>query len=343
MPSPFRGKKNLAVTLKDIADRSGVSMKTVSRVLNNEPNVSDDTRSRVEEAATHLGYRPNLAAKGLASSRSFLIAMLYDDVSTSYVLNLMDGATQACRKAGYHLLVEPVSNAELSDAVAVARLLRRLNVDGLILTPPLCDNLVLLDSLTKLGMTAIRLSPFDAQGDHPVIKIDNYGASVEVTQHLMALGHERIGFIKGIPGHSATHFRYQGYRDALAQAGVRYNPDLVVEGDFTWRTGREGAAKLMSRTPSPTAIFASNDDMAAGVLSWMGQYGRRAPSDIAVVGFDDTSLSRLVYPALTTVGQDVAGMGHLAAQLIIDGETSPQEHRFAHELIVRESTDSAPT
>jgi len=317
-------------------------MKTVSRVLNNEPNVSDDTRARVETAAMELGYRPNLAAKGLASSRSFLVALLYDDVSNSYVLNLMDGATDACRAAGHHLLIEPVSNATLSDAASVARLLRRLNVDGLILTPPLSDNQTLLESLDSLGMCAVRLSPFDAAGSQPVIMIDNFGAAVEVTNHLIELGHQRIGFIKGVPGHAATKLRFEGYKKALADAGIDYNPELVVEGDFTWLTGRQGAAKLMSGAISPTAIFASNDDMAAGVLSWMGQYGRQAPSDIAVVGFDDTSLSRLVYPALTTVGQDVVEMGRLAASLIIEGKVESKAHRFAHELIVRASTDPAP-
>ena len=328
----------MAITLKDIADRSGVSMKTVSRVLNNEPNVSQDTRDRVEEAATQLGYRPNLAARGLASSRSFLIALLYDDVANSYVLSLMDGATEACREQGYHLLVEPVRNGSLDSPAAVARLMRRLNVDGLILTPPLSDNPALLESLGMLNMRAVRLAPFDTAGDHPVITIDNFGAAKEVTEHLLAIGHRRIGFIKGAEGHSATHARLQGYKAALSGAGVAFDEALVEDGDFTWRTGRDAAAKLMECSPSPTAIFASNDDMAAGVLSWMGQYGRKAPQDIAVVGFDDTSLSRLVYPAITTVGQDVVEMGRLAARLIMDGKTHPNDYRFEHELIVRAST-----
>ena len=327
----------MATTLKDIADRSGVSMKTVSRVLNNEPNVSPETRERVEQAATDLGYRPNLAARGLASSKSFLIALLYDDVANSYVLNLMEGATEVCRREGHHLIVEPVDNAKLDSSSAVARLTRRLNVDGLILTPPLSDNAALLESLDLLGMSAVRLAPFDTDGPHPVVTIDNYAAAKEVVAHLVGLGHKRIGFITGAEGHSATQARHDGYRDALEETGIGYDSALVAKGDFTWRSGRAAMGKLMQA--SPTAVFASNDDMAAGVLSWMGQYGRKAPQDIAVVGFDDTTMSRVLYPPLTTVGQDVVEMGRLSARLLIEGDTQPQDYRFPHTLVVRTSTD----
>ena len=336
----------MAVTLKDIADQSGVSMKTVSRVLNNEPNVSPATRERVEDAATELGYRPNLAARGLATSRSFLIALLYDDVSSSYVLSLMQGATDACHAAGYHLVVEPVVNRELDTPAAVARLLRRLNVDGLILTPPLSDNPALLDSLDALGMRAVRLAPIDRGGAHPVITIANAAAAREVMAHVLALGHRRIGFITGPDGHSASRERLRGYREALEAAGIAFDPALVVEGDFTWRSGRAAAKALMQLASGPTAVFACNDDMAAGVLSWMGAHGRKAPQDIAVAGFDDTPLSRIVHPPLTTVGQDVRAMGALAADILMDDDpktsgarSRPHEYSFAHTLVVRASTD----
>ena len=329
----------MAVTLRDIADQSGVSMKTVSRVLNNEPNVSDATRERVEAAATALGYRPNLAARGLASSRSFLIAMLYDDVSNSYVLSLMEGATEVCRRAGYHLIVEPVKNDSLDTPASVSRLLRRLNVDGLILTPPLSDNTALIAALDLLDMPAVRLAPFDTAGRHPVVTIDNFGAAREVTEHLLAIGHTRIGFIAGAPSHSATEARLAGYRDALDAAGIAADDALIADGDFTWRSGFNATAELMGQTP--TAIFASNDDMAAGALSWLGRNGYRVPEDVAVAGFDDTSLSRVVHPALTTVWQDVVQMGRLSAELLTERRTAHADHRFAHKLVVRAS--SAPS
>jgi len=337
----------MAVTLKDIADHSGVSMKTVSRVLNREPNVSEATRERVEESATELGYRPNLAARSLATSRSFLLALVYGDVATSYVLSLMQGATRACHDKGYHLVVEPVSDAELDSPASVARLTRRLNVDGIILTPPLSDDAALLASLQALDMKVVRLSPRHKDGHYPLIAIDNRAAAQEIVEHLIALGHTRIGHIKGAEGHGASYHRLRGYTDALEAAGITVNDELICAGAFTWESGRAGARELMQRTPGPTAIFAANDDMAAGVLSWMSRNGRKVPGDIAIAGFDDTPLSRLVHPPLTTVGQDVEAMGALAADIIMEarpsvthaGTSGPHEYSFSHTLIVRESTD----
>lgn len=327
----------VATTLKDIAERSGVSMKTVSRVLNKEPNVSTLTRERVERAATDLGYRPNLAARSLASARSHLVALLYDDISTAYALSLMQGASAACRARGHHLVVEPIRDAELRDRTAVSRLLRHLNVDGLILTPPLCDNAVLLEALDALDMTAVRLAPARPDARHPCLSVNNREAARGVVEHLIALGHARIGFILGARGHSARSARLAGYRDALVAAGIAFVPERVAEGDFTWRSGRAAAGPL--HAAGCTAIFASNDDMAAGVLSWMGAQGLRAPEDLAVAGFDDTALSRLISPALTTVGQDVASMGERAAALLIDGVGDVREVAFDCTLIVRHSSD----
>ena len=312
-------------------------MKTVSRVLNNEPNVSSETRERVEQAATDLGYRPNLAARGLASSKSFLIALLYDDVATSYILNLMHGATEACRAEGYHLVVEPVNNAELDSPAAVARLMRRLNVDGLVLTPPLTDNPAILESLDMLGMNAVRLAPMEVGHGQPAFTVDNRKAAREVVEHLLAMGHTRIGFIKGLQGHSATLERLEGYKAALEAAGLAFDPALVADGDFTWRSGR--AAMDALEEARPTAVFASNDDMAAGVLSWAGEKGLRVPEDIAVAGFDNTTLSRSLYPPLTTVGQDVVDMGRRAVQMLIHPQTQVPETRFDLLLVVRGSSD----
>lgn len=326
----------MATTLKDIAARSGVSIKTVSRVLNKEPNVSADTRERVEEAAHSLGYRPNLAAKGLASSRSFLIALLYGNVSSSYVLDLMRGATRACGRLGYHLVVQPVENDEIASPEAVARMMRNLHVDGVVLTPPLCDNPALLDTLERLDIPAVRISPKGLEGANAVIGVDNYAATRRVIEYLIAKGHERIAHIAGPDTHSASIARREAYRDTVCEAGLS---ELVAESDFSWRGARRAAGELIERDPAITAIFAANDDMAAGVLGWMGETGRSCPEDIAVVGFDDTPLSRLLHPPLTTVGQDVDGMGARSVELLCRPDAGAgRRDIFALDLVLRAST-----
>ena len=326
----------MATTLKDIAHRAGVSVKTASRVLNGEPNVASTTRERVEEAATHLGYRPNLAAKGLASSRTYLLAVLYDDVSAGYIMELMKGATAACREVGFHLVVQPLGNSELTNPEDAARALRRLHVDGLILTPPLCDNPALLGVVDAVNLPAIRLAPKTEEGGHAVFSMDDAAAARDVTDHLIRAGHSRIAFIGGPDTHSASQARLRGYRAAMEAAGLA---PRTASGDFTWRSGHRAAGGLLASTPGITAIFAANDDMAAGVLSWMGESGRACPGDIAVFGFDDTPLSRLVHPPLSTVGQDVEGMGRRAVELLVsDTGGRGAREEFALSVVPRAST-----
>ena len=326
----------MATTLKDIAHHAGVSVKTASRVLNGEPNVASTTRERVEEAATHLGYRPNLAAKGLASSRTYLLGVLYDDVSAGYIMELMKGATAACREAGFHLVVQPLINSELQTSEDAGRALRRLHVDGLILTPPLCDNPALLQVVGATNLPAIRLAPKSEEGSHAVFRMDDASAARDVTDHLIAAGHTHIAFIGGPDTHSASQARLHGYRAAMEAADLTPH---TASGDFTWRSGRRAVGELIASAPDTTAIFAANDDMAAGVLSWMGDHGRSCPDDIALFGFDDTSLSRLVHPPLSTVGQDVEGMGRRAVELLVsESEGRGAREDFALTVVPRAST-----
>jgi len=329
----------MKATITDVAKQAGVSMKTVSRVLNNEPNVAKATRDRVMEVAANLQYRPNLAARGLASSKSYLIALLYDNASASYITNIQRGAIEACRRNGYHLLLEPMPY-EQANSPEAELLLRRLGVDGVILTPPLSDSLVLRESLRRLDMRHVAVAP-NKMDDVHAVRMDDAEAAFQMTTYLIEQGHRDIGFILGHPDHGATASRRLGFEKALRQAGIPIHEDRVIAGDFSFRSGVEAAERLLDDPAHrPTAVFASNDDMAAGVMSVAGRLGISVPDALSVCGFDDTPIAQIIWPQLTTVAQPIYQMGFKAADILINRNKNedPQVHTLEFELVIRDST-----
>ena len=332
-------------TINHVAKKAGVSMKTVSRVLNKEPNVAPKTRERVLAAAKELRYAPSLAARGLASSKSYLIALLYDNPSPSYIANIQKGAIQACRERGYHLVAEPL---QIEDAEAgpsgdlsadVERALERLPVDGAILTPPLCDKGSVVQALQRLGIPYVPVAPSTSHGDMPIVQMDDVKAAKEMTQYLISLGHKKIAFIKGDPTHSASPRRFEGFREAMRKADLEIRADYVQQGDYHYRSGAAAAETLLALADPPTAIFASNDDMAAGVLGVANRLGTAVPAQLSVGGFDDTPLARIVWPQMTTVRQPIQELGYAAAKVLISPDTSEEGVKtLDHDLIVRGST-----
>jgi len=312
----------MKATITDVAKRAGVSMKTVSRVLNNEPNVAEKTRERVKAIAAELRYSPNLAARGLATSKSYLIALIYDNPSPDYIAHIQRGAIDACREVGYHLVVEPLSldcaHSHDEKVNAVRAVLDRLPVDGVILTPPLTDSEAILEVLAELNIKCVRIAPKNG-GDQAFVGMNDETAAYQMTQHLLTQGHEKIGFIRGHVDHAATSLRHAGYLRAMQEAGISVSDDLIVQGDFSFESGAAAARKLLGADAleKPTAIFASNDDMAAAVISVAGQMGLDVPEQLSVCGFDDTPLARVVWPALTTVRQPIYKMGHQAAKELV--------------------------
>lgn len=334
-------RKTMKSTITDVAKQAGVSMKTVSRVLNNEPNVAKKTRERVLEVAKELRYSPNLAARGLASSKSYLLALLYDNPSPNYIANIQKGAIDACRDNGYHLVVEPINMSEANGSVALDLLLERLPVDGIILTPPLCDDEEILAILKRLKIPYIPVAPAQEDGHMSSVKMDDVQAAYKMTEFLIRRGHRKIGFIKGHPEHSASKLRYEGFVQAMNAVGLEIKDEWVAEGDFSFKSGVDAAVKLLGLSECPTAIFASNDDMAAGVVSVASRLGISVPNELSVGGFDDTPLAQILYPQLTTIKQPIYEMGHRAANLLI--KPPKEEDRLPsycldHKLIVRDST-----
>ncbi|MEJ0028769.1 MAG: LacI family DNA-binding transcriptional regulator [Rhizomicrobium sp.] len=327
-------------SIYDVARRAGVSIKTVSRVVNRQPNVSEQAQARVMEAVDALSYRPNFFARGLASERSFLIGLLYDNPSESYMAAVQIGALRRCREDGYHLIVEQLSAQDPNLGAAVRALAVQSSLHGLILTPPLCDSPSVLEALKAEHVRFVRIAPRQALPDSASVSIDDHAAAREMTAYLIGLGHRRIGFIKGHPDHSAAHARFEGYRAALKQAGIPFAEELCAQGYFSYQSGLEAGEILLSLKNRPTAIFASNDDMAAAVLATSQRFHLKLPSQLSVAGFDDSLVAQMVWPPLTTCRQPIKEMAAAAVSLLVQKPTdgAPPERRLDHELIVRQST-----
>jgi LacI family transcriptional regulator len=334
----------LSVTIQEVADLAKVSAKTVSRVINNEPRVRPSTRDRILHAIEKLNYRPNLNARGLASNRSFLIG-LFCDKPGDYLSEFQAGAVQRCREANLHLMVEPwdVKSSDLERHIDT--LLGQLRLEGVILLPPLTDNRLVLSKLQEASIPVVRVAPQENLSATPSVGIDDYAASRELTAHLLNLGHRRIGFMLGHPEHGATEQRYLGFVDEMRAHQVPVARELVQTGNFDFADGLICAERMLRAASPPTAIFASNDDMAAAVVSMARKFNWDLPRQLSVTGFDDAPLATQIWPELTTVRQPVAAMARCATDMIIQYEPRrngwPQRmprQLFPHELIIRNST-----
>jgi len=332
------------VTIKDVAERAGVSAKTVSRVINGERHVSAKVREAVERLVAELDYRPNAFARSLSSSRSYLIGLFLDDPSSGYAADVQLGALMRCRERSYHLVVEPLDLSAAGWPAEVAAVLAALRLDGAILTPPLCDAAELLDVFDRAGLPYVRISPHADADRSALVAMDDRAAASELTRHLLALGHREIGFIKGDPHHSASAKRFDGFAAAMADAGLSAPDHRILEGDFSFRSGLELGQTILAADAPPTAIFASNDDMAVGVLMTAIRIGMVVPRDLSVVGFDDAPIARAAWPPLTTIRQPKAEMAAAAVDILVnstyraDPTGSAFKRLLSYGLVVRAST-----
>lgn len=340
-------------TIIDVASRAGVSIKTVSRVINNEKHVSADTRNRVHKAVTELGFEANESARGMRAlnpERAYVIAQLYGDPGGAYTSDIQLGLLQRCHYFGYHLVVEELDYQSPDIERRARDLVRRLKVDGAVLTAPLTDNRLVLDVLEGAGVPYVRVTPLHESDDVPSVRIDERRAAYQVTQHLLSFGHRRIGFIRGLPNHAATHLRYDGFAQAMSEAGIEIDPSLVEDGEFRYFAALPCAHRLLTRPDRPSAIFASNDEMAAAVIKVAHELGLSLPRDVSIVGFDDIPTSEMLWPSLTTVRQPVVKLGAAAGDLLFTRLSpngtpawpSPVSHQILpHDIVLRSSTAPA--
>ncbi|MBE0367552.1 LacI family DNA-binding transcriptional regulator [Pseudoalteromonas aurantia] len=330
------------VTINSVATYAGVSKKTVSRVLNNEPNVSPATREKVLKVFKELDYTPNPIARGLARNRSFIIGCLYDNPSKSYITRVQSGALEACHKHNYNLLIHP---CELRGGALIANienLLTTSRLDGLVLTPPFSDSVELIEFLKRKNVNYARVASAIEDDESISVRSNDEQGAFEITEHLIELGHSNIAFIKGHPDHSATEQRFSGYQRALSTHNIAFNNALVAEGNFSYHSGADSAKAILDITPRPSAVFASNDYMAAAVLKLATQRHLKVPEDISIAGFDNAPIARHIWPGLTTIAQPVEEMTRQAVELLINqiggADVGVLQTTLEAKLITREST-----
>jgi LacI family transcriptional regulator len=311
-------RKGRAITIDEVAAVAGVSPMTVSRVVNGRGNVRESTRERVMRAVQDLGYIPNLAASSLATAKNTRIALIYTNPSSAYLSELLVGALRGALRNATQLVIDTWDEFDAEAERAAARALTG-TVAGVILPPPLGESRVVLDELLGAGVPVVAIASGRFNDEISRVRIDDFFAAKEIAKHLIAHGHRRIGFIRGSQNQTASVRRFEGFQAALTEAGITLDADLVQPGQFTYRSGLDAAEKLLARSEPPSAIFASNDDMAAATISVAHRRGLDVPRDLSVVGFDDTSAATTVWPELTTIRQPIAAMAESALEILLRG------------------------
>ena len=334
------------VTIKDVAKQAGVSIKTVSRVLNEDDNVRESTMEKVNQAIAALGYKPNLHARKLRKQMSYMLAVLHCHPEEPIASRLVQGVYQGCNEVGFDMLLHPCDPEALELVDEIIEMVKRTQVDGLVVGPPLSNNEKLTTKLHELEIPFVSLAP-KLPYPYPYVVSQESIVAKQVTEYLISLGHKDIALILGPKGHGAAEWRLAGYVEALQEAGYDVQADMVIEakGDFT--SGEKAARKLLNSETKPTAIFATTDSMACGVYKVAAQLAIKIPSQLSVIGFDDVQLAQQLWPALTTVRQPTADLCKNAVRMLV---TMINEKRWdvdnatdlTCELIVRDSTAPCP-
>jgi LacI family transcriptional regulator len=331
-----------SATIHDVAAAAGVSVKTVSRVINSQPNVRDQVRQRVESAIRELRYHPSATARSLASRRSSVIGVFHDNPSANYLLSIQFGALRRCEQDRYAVLFHACDAHNRKLGREIISLAQQLQLEGLILTPPLSGMATLVRELLASGLPVAQVAPSHVDAKTSNVLIDDIDAARTLTEHVIGLHHRRIAFVLGHPDHDATARRYAGYKQALQRHKIELDVSLVLPGQFTFESGRAAAIKLLTARHRPTAIIASNDDMAAGVMAAAHELGLQLPRDLSACGFDDTAIASALWPQLTTMHQPIKEMAYSAADLLLTkirtGAAPADPVRHAFTLVVRNST-----
>ena len=304
------------VTIADVAARAHVSIRTVSRVINGSPKVNAETRATILSAIEALGFRPSARARGLATGRSYLIGMIHNDRNVLVLGEVQRGLATEATAQGYEVIAHATPTGDDGSIEDVLDFVRRSRVDGVVILAPVSGVPGLADALQDVGIPAVALSSVSLAGFDAMLVSDERGAAAQVAEHIVALGHRRVAHVSGPPAMLSAKERRAGFLSALTAAGGT----LVGEaaGDYSFESGVTAAERLLSIDPMPTAIFAANDIMAAGVIKVAGSRGLMVPRDLTVIGFDGSLLARMIVPALTTVQRPMGEMAQMAARCLFD-------------------------
>lgn len=337
------------ITIDDVAEAAGVARVTVSRVLNFEKNVRAETRRKVLRAVAALGYSVNHRARALASGSGGQIMLIHAhsperEPNSYYDAGLELGALRACSALGFDLVTRAVDPSSKDRQQLLITILERERPAGLIVSPPLSDDVGLIDAVQRAGVRMVAISAGEvARALVSAVGIDEHAGGRAIGEHLISLGHRRIGFLKGPPEHRSAALRYDGFLDALRNAGIS-GEAWVANGDFTFKSGVEAADRLLGNRTGVTALACANDDMAAGAMLALHRSGLDIPAQISVTGFDDTPMSEIIWPPLTTIRQPIKDFAERAVQKLVANHVDggARYDVLSHELVVRESTAAPP-
>lgn len=342
-----RNKSGKQPTINDVAALAGVSKKTVSRVINRSELISTKTRQAVEQAIEMLGFVPNPQARALAFRRNFLIALLHDNPNAQTVLNFQQGVLDAIKDSDLALLVRPVDRASDHILEDVRIFLEKQRPIGAMLLPPISENDALAQLCDELGVRYVRVGSALLDDAKHCVSSNDREVVAEAVRTLIALGHTRIGFVRGPEGFRSAAERETGFREALAEAGLILADEHYAPGNYRYAAGVEAGENLLSLTTPPTAIFCSNDEMAAGVIRVAHEKGIKVPDQLSVIGFDDSPTATHIWPALSTVRWPIREMGAQAARTLVPdflGDTDGAEDSpvLASSFVERQSVARAP-
>lgn len=338
----------MKVTINDVAKLAGVSMKTVSRVINKEPSVRKKTFDLVMEAVNELNYQPNLAARNLAGTSSFTIGLVYDNPNAYYVIDMQNGVLSRCKDEGYELVIHPCSYSDTNMEHDFKTMIKRSRLAGLVLTPPLSEQSSITNLLDELNIHYVRvLSGRPSEEDQDTcIYVNDFKAAYEITTHLLNHGHKNIGFICGDKEHKSTSERLEGYRAAIADHDAETNEAFIYDGKYSFESGVEGAQALLgdNNKLAITAILGGNDEMAAGALFASRLMGIQIPEQLSITGFENSPFSRQTWPKLTTAHQENDVISQHAARLLFTKTRGARNQdkdiitSFTPSIVVRDSS-----
>ncbi|NNE58310.1 MAG: LacI family DNA-binding transcriptional regulator [Hellea sp.] len=332
--------------ITEVAELAGVSVKTVSRVMNNYQHISAKTRQKVERAMEELSYAPSSVARQMRLNNSLSIGMIYGDPSSGYQARLNHAVLKACSDARRYLVVELFDEKSREWRKQVEDFLDRTKVSNMILVPPMCDSTDLHELLARRQVKFVLISPSRPISGASSIAMDDRRAAYEMVNHFIGLGHKRIGYIGGHPDHVATLLRRQGFEEALRRAKIDIQNKYLTSGRFRFRNALECADALLSLEVRPTAIFAANDEMAVAAVMTANRLGLRVPEDLSVAGFDDTPIAKTIWPELTTVAQPIEEIAKAAVDSIGNlnrtGQSVSETLIFEHKVLIRASTGPVP-
>jgi LacI family transcriptional regulator len=334
-------------TINDVARLSGVSKKTVSRVINRSPLLNDETRERVQKVIRELGYVPNPQARALALRTNFLIGLIHDNPNAQMVLNVQQGILEALHGSDFAMVVRPVDRGASSLMDDVRTFLERQRPYGVVILPPLSENDALARLCDELGCRYVRMGSAELDDADHMVASNDREAVAEAVQFLYTQGHKLIGLIAGPHGFRSAAERRRGFEDALASASLKLPRSLIAQGNYTFESGIAAAEKLLDLSPRPTAIFSSNDEMAAGVIHAARERGIAVPEELSVIGFDDTPIASHIWPPLTTVRWPIVSMARSAALKLLGtqsgaGAEVAEPSLFLSRLVKRGSVAMAP-